>query len=324
MAYPPGTGSDAPGGNAPGGDTPLPGAQGDFGGGQASPRCYRHPGRETYVSCVRCGRPACPDCLRSAAVGQQCVECVRDGNRDYRQPVGRFGGRAATNTPVVTYTLVALCVLAYIAEVAYSKTLDYGQMIGGAFDPNIHAFVGVAVGDWYRLLTSAFLHEPPGSGIGLTHIVFNMWALIVVGPSLERVLGRLRFIGIYLVSALAGSVLLYLLAAPNEPAIGASGAIFGLFGAWFVLARKLRLDSRQVVLLIGLNLVITFVVPGIAWQDHVGGLIAGSLLSAAFVYAPKAHQTLVQLAATVGMLVLLVAGVILRDQALVHMVTFRL
>ncbi len=317
MAHPPGTGSDAPGGD-------VPGATGGIGGSQATPQCYRHPGRETYVSCVRCGRHACPDCLRSAAVGQQCVECVRDGNRDYRQPVGRFGGRAATNTPVVTYTLVALCVLAYIAEVAYGKTLDYGQMVGGAFDREINAFVGVAAGDWYRLLTSAFLHEPPGSGIGLTHIIFNMWALIVVGPSLERVLGRVRFIAIYLVSALAGSVLFYVLASPAEPAIGASGAIFGLFGAWFVLARKLRMDSRQVVLLIVLNLVITFVVPGIAWQDHVGGLIAGSALTAAFVYAPKANRTLIQAAATIGMLALLVFGVILRDQALVHMVVFRL
>jgi membrane associated rhomboid family serine protease len=275
------------------------------------------------VSCVRCGRHACPDCLRSAAVGQQCVDCVKEGNRDYRAPVGRFGGRVS-DQPVVTYTLVALCVLAYIAEIVYGKTVNYGEMVGGAFDGQIHAFVGVAVGDWYRLLTSAFLHETPGSGIGITHIVFNMWALIVVGPSLERVLGRVRFIAVYLVSALAGSVLLYILAAPNEPAVGASGAIFGLFGAWFVLARKLQMDSRQVVLLIVLNLVITFVVPHIAWQDHVGGLIAGSLLTAAFVYAPKANRTLIQLGATVAMLALLVVGVILRDQALVHMVVFRL
>ncbi len=229
MAYPPGTGSDTPGSDFPGTGVPrdavpsdaapndaVPGAEGPgYGTSPSPPRCFRHPGRETYVSCVRCGRHACPDCLRSAAVGQQCVECVREGNRDYRQPVGRFGGRVS-DRPVVTYTLVALCVLAYIAEIVYSKTVNYGEMVGGAFDRDINAFVGVAVGDWYRLLTSAFLHEPPGSGIGITHIVFNMWALIVVGPSLERVLGRLRFIGVYLVSALAGSVLLYILASPNE------------------------------------------------------------------------------------------------------------
>jgi membrane associated rhomboid family serine protease len=296
----------------------------DSGADVSPPRCYRHPGRETYVSCVRCGRHACPDCLRSAAVGQQCVDCVRDGNRGTRQATGRFGGQV-TDRPVVTYTLVALCVIVYIAELVYGKTLDYGEMIGGAVDPNLHELVGVAVGDWYRLLTSAFLHEPPGDGIGLAHIAFNMWALIVVGPSLERVLGRVRFLAVYLVSALAGSVLFYLLAAPNEPAIGASGAIFGLFGAWFVLSRRLRVDSRQVILLIVLNLGITFVFHStIAWQDHVGGLIAGTALTAAFVYAPRAYRTLIQVGATVGILALIVLGVILRDQALVHTVIFRL
>jgi membrane associated rhomboid family serine protease len=301
-------------------DAANPDVSSDTGG--SAPRCYRHPGRETYVSCVRCGRPACPDCLRSAAVGQQCVDCVKGGNRNVRQATGQFGGRVA-GKPVVTYTLVGLCVLVYLIELVYSKAVDYGAMIGLARDDAIHAYVGVAVGDWYRLISSAFLHEPPGSGIGLTHIIFNMWALIVVGPSLERVLGRTRYLAIYLVSALAGSVFFYLFGTLNEPAIGASGAIFGLFGAWFVLARRLHLDSRQVVMLIGLNLVITFVVPGIAWQDHVGGLIAGSLLTAAFVYAPRASRTLIQVGATVGILALLVVAIVLRDMSLVHQVIFR-
>jgi membrane associated rhomboid family serine protease len=230
-----------------------------------------------------------------------------------------------TDRPVVTYTIVALCVLVYVAELAYSKTVDYGEMIGGAYDPTIHAVIGVGVGDWYRLITSAFLHEPPGDGIGLAHIIFNMWALIVVGPSLERALGRVRFVAVYVISMLAGSVLFYLLAAPNDPAIGASGAIFGLFGAWFVLAKRLRVDTRQVVILIVLNLAITFVFRStIAWQDHVGGLIAGTALTAAFVYAPRAHRTLIQVGATAAILVLIVLGVILRDQSLAHAVIFRL
>jgi len=182
----------------------------------------------------------------------------------------------------------------------------------------------VAAGDWYRLITSAFLHEPLGSGFGLTHIVFNMWALIVVGPALERVLGRWRFLAVYLVSALAGSVLYYLLAPLNAGAIGASGAIFGLFGAWFVLAKRMRLDSRQVVLLIVLNLGITFLVHGIAWQDHLGGLIAGAALTAAYVYAPRMNRTLIQVGASIGMLALCVLAVILRDESLVHTVIFRL
>ncbi|HXS61380.1 MAG TPA: rhomboid family intramembrane serine protease [Streptosporangiaceae bacterium] len=277
----------------------------------AAPTCYRHPNRETYVSCVRCGRHACPDCLRSAAVGQQCVECVREGNRGSRQAVGRFGGKVS-QTPVVTYTIVALCVLAYLIELTNStKVLLNGGMFG----------YNVALGQWYRLITSAFLHEPPNNGLGLTHILFNMWALIVIGPPLERTLGRTKFIALYLVSALAGSVLLYLIN-PFELAIGASGAIFGLFGGFLVLAKRLQLDMRQIVVLIVINLAITFFVHGIAWQDHVGGLIAGILLTAAYVYAPRANRTLIQVGATVVMLALVVAGVVIKDLSLVHSVRF--
>jgi membrane associated rhomboid family serine protease len=276
------------------------------------------------VSCVRCGRPACPDCLRSAAVGQQCVECIKQANRGSRQAAAPFGGKM-TGTPVVTWTLVALNVIAYVAELVYPKTTDYGQLVGGpAFDPKIGEFVGVALGDWYRLVTSAFLHEPIGAGIGITHIVFNMWALIVVGPALERMLGRLRYTVVYLISALGGSVMFYYFADPRSEALGASGAIFGLFGAWFVLSKRLRLDSRMVVGLIVINLVITFVVPGIAWQAHVGGLAAGAALTATFVYAPKQNRNLIQAGAIVILLALLVLGVVLRDQNLAGQVIFRL
>jgi membrane associated rhomboid family serine protease len=299
MAVPPGPGTDASTG---------------------IPTCFRHPGRETYVSCVRCGRPACPDCLRSAAVGQQCVECVQQGNRDVRQPAGVFGGRAISGA-IVTWTLVALNVIAYIAEIAYPKTVNYGQMVGGPVpDLALGRLVGVANGDVYRLISSAFLHEPLGSGIGILHIAFNMWALIIVGPALEHLLGRARFLTVYLASALGGAVLYYLVAQPYAPALGASGAIFGLFGAWFVLARRLRMDSRQVVMLIVLNLVISFTISGIAWQDHVGGLIAGTALTAAFAYAPRSSRTLIQAGAAVALLVILIAGVLMRDLQLVNAV----
>lgn len=287
-----------------------------------APTCFRHPDRETYVSCVRCGRPACPDCLRSAAVGQQCVECIRNANRGSRVAAAPFGGKPVTR-PIATWTLVAINVAAYIGELVYGKLVDYGAMIGGAYDRALGESVGVAAGDWYRLLTSAFLHEPPGSGVGLLHIAFNMWALIVVGPALERMLGRLRFLAVYLVSALGGSVFFYLLAPANEPAIGASGAIFGLFGAWFVLSRRLRLDARMIVGLIAVNLLISFTVSGIAWQDHIGGLVAGAALTAAYAYAPRANRNLIQVGATIGLIALLVLGVVIRDQQLAHTVIFR-
>jgi membrane associated rhomboid family serine protease len=229
-----------------------------------------------------------------------------------------------TTRPVVTWTLIGLNVFIYLLELINpNKIIAYGGMIGRAFDPLINAGVGVAFGDWYRLISSAFLHEPLTTGFGIFHIAFNMWALYVVGPALEQRLGRVRFLVVYLVSALGGSVLYYLIAPPAGTAIGASGAIFGLFGAWFVLARRLRLDARMVVVLIAINLVISFTVSGIAWQDHVGGLVAGSALTAAYVYAPRANRTLIQVAATIVMIGLLIGGVVLRDLQLVNSVVVR-
>jgi membrane associated rhomboid family serine protease len=280
--------------------------------GTAVPTCFRHPGRETYVSCVRCNRPACPDCLRSAAVGQQCVDCVRQAGRTTRRPAGAFGG-GITSGATVTWTLVGINVVCYLAEIfAQNTVLNDGLLFG-----RIGSTLGVANGQVYRLLSNTFLHEPIGSGLGLLHILFNMWALIVVGPSLEKLLGRARFLTVYLVSALAGSVLFYVVAAPEASALGASGAIFGLFGGWFVLARRLRLDSRQIIVLIVINLGISFAVPGIAWQAHVGGLLAGGLLTAAFAYAPRPNRAVIQAGATLALLALLVVAVVIRDNQLV-------
>src|SRR5260221_927790 len=240
----------------------------------SAPTCFRHPGRETYVSCVRCDRPACPDCVRSGAVGQQCVECVREGNRGVRRVGAVFGGRPAASA-AVTWTLVGINILLYIVERARpSLQYDLGMIGLGRFYSG-QPLQGVAEGQWYRLITSAFL-PPAGGGLGPLDILFNMWALILVGPALERLLRGLRYLAVYLVSALGGSVALYLFV-PYELALGASGAIFGLFGAWFVVSRRLRLDSRAIITLVVLNLVLGFVVPHIAWQAHLGGILAGGL-----------------------------------------------
>jgi membrane associated rhomboid family serine protease len=287
----------------------------DAGSDSGVPTCFRHAGRETYLSCTRCGRAACPECLKPAPVGQQCVECVKEGGRTVRQPTGVFGGRAVSGA-VVTWTLVGLNVACYLVEWIYPKVVDYFALIGGAYDPTIHQVVGVAQGQYYRLLTSAFLHEQGFAGFGPLHIIFNMWALILVGPALERLLGRLRFLVVYVLSALGGSVLFYLLAPVNEFGLGASGAIFGLFGAYFVVARRLRVDSRSIIFLIVLNLGISFAVPGIAWQAHVGGLLTGGLLTAAYAYAPRSQRTLVQVGATVAVVALLVIAVLTRNHQL--------
>lgn len=271
-----------------------------------TPACYRHPDRPTYVSCTRCGRYICPDCMRAAAVGHQCVECVDEGAKSVRAPRTQFGGVARQGAPVLTYTLIALNVLMFVLQMAVNNLTDDLTLW-----PN-----GVAVYDqYYRLGTSMFLHY------GAAHLLFNMWALYVVGPPLEAWLGRLRFGVLYALSGLGGSVLVYLLSAPNTPTAGASGAIFGLFGAVFVVARRLNLDVKWVAVVIGINLVFTFGGPAlgtgaISWQGHLGGLVTGAAIAAAFVYPPRKQRTAVQAAASVAALVLFAGLVFWRTGSL--------
>jgi membrane associated rhomboid family serine protease len=261
--------------------------------------------------------------MRSASVGHQCVECVKGGNQGVRPARNVFGGRAVSPQAgaIVTYTLIGVNVLLFIVELAKPSLASDWAMLGYAPYSAGGPVHGVAAGEWYRLITSAFL--PPAvtgggaSSLGIVDILFNMYALYIVGPTLERMLGSLRFTGVYLVSAIGGSVMYYYLAQPWAGALGASGAIFGLFGAWFVVAKKLRLDARGIVTLIVINLVISFVWRGaIAWQAHIGGLLAGALITAAYAYAPRKNQTLVQVAATVVVLALAIVAVVLRTHQL--------
>ncbi|CAJ1510506.1 rhomboid family intramembrane serine protease [[Mycobacterium] burgundiense] len=275
----------------------------------STPVCYRHPDRTTYVRCNRCQRYACGDCMRSAAVGQQCVDCVRAGAASVRQPRTALGGRwHGSGKPIVTWTLIGINVVMFVL-----------QMASGQLERELTLWPpAVADGEVYRLVTSAFLHY------GTMHILFNMLALYVVGPQLELALGRLRFGLLYGLSALGGSLLVYLLSPLNTATAGASGAIFGLFGAAFVIGRRLNLDVRGVVILIGLNLVITFVAPlagagAISWQGHLGGLITGALVAAAFVYAPAKQRTAVAATVTAAFLVVFVALVWWRTGVLLDM-----
>ncbi|MCW2889324.1 MAG: Rhomboid family protein [Streptosporangiaceae bacterium] len=283
------------------------------GGPAEVPSCYRHPGRETYVRCTRCDRYICPACMREAAVGHQCVECVQAANKTVRQPRTTFGGQI-TATPVVTYTLIGLNLLGYLAEVVDGNVVTRFGMLGEAYNRfgQLLPGWGVADGEWYRLITGAFLHSPPnGGGLGITHILFNMWALWVIGPQLEHLLGRTRFAVLYLLAALGGNVLCYLLA-PDVLGVGASGAIYGLFGAYFVVLKRLRADPKGIVILLAINLVITFSVPGISWQAHIGGLVTGAAVALAYAYAPAKYRQAVQVGASVAVLVLLVALVVVK------------
>ncbi len=272
------------------------------------PTCYRHPRREAHIRCVRCDRPICPDCMIPAAVGFQCPECVRGGNKTQRVARTAFGGRIAPNKTAATYTLIGINIVMFLIQQS-SNTFSHRFALIPDW-PYASPYGGVAHGEYYRLVTSMFLHS------GVAHILFNMWALYVVGAPLEAMLGRARFIALYFLSGLGGSALVYLLAAPQSETLGASGAIFGLFGALFVVGRRLRFDIRPIGFLIGINLLLTFTISNISWQGHVGGLVAGAALAGAWAYPPRKYRLAAQVSSSVAMAVIITVIVFARTQAL--------
>ncbi len=268
----------------------------------ATPVCPRHPDRVSYVRCQRCGRPACVDCQRPAAVGVQCVDCVAASNKATRQPRTALGARVTDGRPMVTITMIGLCVVSYILQLALGNEWT-GRWI---FSP--------AIGEVepHRFLTAAFLHAQ-----SLTHILFNMYALWITGQVLEPVLGRLRFTALYLLSALGGSVAVQLLATPGTDSwyigvLGASGAVFGLFGALLVVLRRFDQKATQIFILIGINLVLGFVIPGISWQGHIGGLIVGAAMGLGYAYAPRQQRQVWGVLIPAITLIILVASAVLK------------
>lgn len=282
------------------------------------PGCYRHPDRETGIRCTRCERPICTDCMVSASVGFQCPDCVRTGSGTGHAPSASMprtlaGGALTSDSRLITKILIGINAAVFVVGLALGDDfVNRLTLIAGAFDPELGEPVGVALeGQWYRLLTSVFLHQE------IWHIFFNMLLLWWLGGPLEEALGRVRFLALYLVSGLAGSALTYLIAAPNQGSLGASGAIYGLFGAMIVLMRRMRYDLRPIVALLAINLVITFVAPGIAWEAHVGGLVAGALVAFGMVHAPKGRWRVpVQFGACGLVLLAAVVVIALRTAAL--------
>ncbi|OKI20792.1 rhomboid family intramembrane serine protease [Nocardiopsis sp. TSRI0078] len=221
-----------------------------------------------------------------ASVGFQCPGCVSEGNRGMRRARTAFGGRAVAK-PYVTWALLGMMVAGFIAQLGTSQPVgqagasplvwDFAMLgLGQTEDGTL---LGVIAGEWHRLITAAFLHG------GIFHLLFNGYALYILGTQLERWLGHGRFLALWVLGALAGSVL-SLLVEPYQFSVGASGAIFALFGAVFVIGRRLGLDLRMIGVLLAVNLVLTFVVPNISWTAHIGGLVAGLLLGAVFAYLP--------------------------------------
>jgi membrane associated rhomboid family serine protease len=296
---------------------------------EEAPACYRHPKRETYVRCTRCDRYICPDCMRTAAVGQHCVECVREGNRTVRQARTVFGGQVSV-TPWATYVLIALNVLVYLGELAKPELVDRLGSLGiGLVGPDGNLFVadggtyegfegvGIAHGEPYRLITSAFVHLLPAEGgFGIAHIAFNMWWLWRLGRPAEEMLGRWRFAALYLLAALGGSVLGYLVD-PGMNAVGASGAVFGLTAAYWIFMRRLGQNMYEANRMVAFSLIWLVISAGFtSWQGHLGGLLAGGTIALAFAYAPRRRRALVQAGAVAAMVVLLAVLVVVKTSEL--------
>jgi membrane associated rhomboid family serine protease len=300
------------------------------------PTCYRHPGRETYIRCQRCDRPICPDCMRDAAVGFQCPSCVSEGAKTTRAGRTPYGGKRTANPALTSIVLIATNLGVWLSILAtgwQNSSLPYrlallptgqcesvndpGSYYSGLGSERLCDQVadgrwidGVSEGAYWQLITSGFAH------VEVWHIGFNMLALWFLGPQLEMVLGRTRYLALYLLSLLSGSALVYWLAGDGSATLGASGAIFGLLGALLVVAYKVGGDIRGLLIWLAINVVITLRVPDISWQGHLGGFVGGFLAAAVLVYAPRARRTTFQVAGLALIAAVVAAALIARTVAL--------
>lgn len=279
--------------------TEPPAPPGDGGVSAEQSVCARHPDRRTGLRCSRCDRPACPACLREAAVGYQCVDCVREGKRTTRTAT-TVAGAQLRSTPIVVPTLIAANVVVFVITVVQAHSLNRNIRSPLFNDWSLWPPI-VAYGEWWRLFTSGFLH------LGPIHLLLNMVALWVVGRDLELLLGRLRFSVLYVLSLFGGGISVFMFGDRTIPVAGASGAIFGLLGAIVVVIIRLRLDPRRALIVVGLNIVISVTVPGISLLGHLGGLMVGALAAVGMVYPSPARRTLVQAGTTIGLVLVLVA-----------------
>ena len=264
--------------------------------------------------------------MRDAAVGFHCPSCVAEAAKSTRTAKTPYGGRRTTNPGILSIGLIATNVAVWLSILAtgwQNSSLPYRLALlptgrcesldePGSFYPGATSerlctgatngdgrwISGVSDGAYWQLLTNGFAH------IELWHIGFNMLALWFLGPQLEMVFGRVRFLALYVVSLLSGSALVYWLADEYSATLGASGAVFGLIGALLVVAQKVGGDVRSLLIWLALNVFITFAVPNVSWQGHLGGFIGGFLAGVVLVHAPKTRRTTLQVA---GLAVIAVA-----------------
>lgn len=264
----------------------------------ALPTCYRHPDRETRIACSSCDRPICVECMRSASVGQKCPECAAPVGRN-RVISGRELGRLQRSGAPFSYAVIGVSLALFAASLFVPGLRETLISFGAQINPAVER------GEWWRLATATVLHA------NLMHVGFNMWALSIFGPSMERDVGTVPFAALYLAGALSGGALFHLLA-PQAVAVGASGAIFALFGAWLATSLRNRhtlqgqANLRTLLTLLGINLAISLL-PRIAWQAHVGGLAAGFAIAYVWLSLNGRRQAALRtlVAAAVGLLALL-------------------
>jgi membrane associated rhomboid family serine protease len=267
--------------------------------GAAAPtenRCYRHPDRETFVRCQRCGRPICGECQTLAPVGVHCPECVREarGSVASARPVGRRLAnvmRPGSGRPVVTFTIIGINVVVFILELLTGNPI-MGNGTGAVANALAYFPGAIAVHPW-ALISNAFVHA------NIIHIAVNMYSLFVLGVPLERYLGRARFIALYLIGTLGADVGVDFLS--RGGAIGASGAIFALLGVLILFSRRLGFSPTWLIVIGIVNLGYGFVAAGISWQGHVGGLVAGLLVGALFIYTRNARRQGLQVSGLIAL-----------------------
>lgn len=296
------------------------------------PTCYRHSDREAYIRCQRCEKSICPDCMRDAAVGFQCPDCIKQASKGSRQNRALYGGERSADPRLTSYVLIGINVVVWLAILATggqrSRLVDLLALRpGGACDLN-DGYVydlsericvggggtfspGMGDGAWWQAITSAFTH------VEVWHIAGNLFAIYILGPALEGIVGRTRFLAVYLAGALGGAVAVLLLSNPLSSTVGASGAIFGLLGALLVTATKARVDTRWITQNIMLGVLITVI--GwrfISWQGHLGGFLGGVAAAAIIAFAPRARRSVVQWTGLALLTATLVALAVVRAAAL--------
>ncbi len=282
-------------------------------GAGVAAHCYRHPKREAYVRCTRCDRPICPDCMRPASVGFHCPDDVSAGSKSVRTPRSAVGAKLLDSPPYVTIVLGLLNVALYVYTGLNSSgglgdptrfkqgSLFYNWQL---FPPFVHD------GKYYELVTSGFLHISP------LHIASNMLALGILGPPVEALLGRARFGALYFLATVGGSAACYAFGGRLDASVGASGAIFGLFGAALLMYRQLRLNPQYLVGTIALNFVLTFSIPGISKWGHIGGFVTGLLCGLAIAGWPTRRGRMaapLQAGGLAGVAALLVVIIVARS-----------